>query len=304
MNKLINSVTKYLNADTPSRRVEALQALIEAYRQAKNEPEVLTLPAVVMGQIEELSRKAGFEFVEDFLTALIEVKDSIIAALTVPVVEPAGIPEIIIRPLHPVTNTIARIGQRPGAVFIIFPEKRDDFREVVRQFDYVWDGEAWAKTVSGNVPNVAAEIGHRLLAAGFWIAPPTGKVRDLIIEESFEPEHKRKVMVRATGKYKGWFTLWWARSEDCYEASRKITGSRYDKPVVVVPPEFYDQVEDFAERYKFYITPAAIRAIEEAKSAINSALLLQVDLPEFQDDTQPGLEAPTGMIDDDLADYD
>lgn len=223
-----------------------------------------------------------------------------------------GLPSIIIRPEKFVSRTIARIGISQAAITVNFPEKRDDFREIVKGMDYTWDGQEWVKSVDGwgKAANAGAELGHRLLAGGFWIAPPTSEVQNLIVEESFEPEHRRKVMVRSKGKYSGWLVLWWSRSEDCYSAAKRITVNYYDKPDVVVPPEYYDEVEDFATRYNFYITPAARRVLDQAKAALNAALLVQIEAEEPEAapayDGKPGrLAMPESVeIDHELADHD
>ena len=47
---------------------------------------------------------------------------------------------------------------------------------------------------------------------------------------------------RGSGKYKGWFAIEWRRNEDYYEVARKLPRSRYGKPFVVVPQEYFDEV--------------------------------------------------------------
>lgn len=286
MTDLLTAVNHYLAAGTPQGRLTALAGLVDTYEQDKDapEPETVSLPPADLARLSSLAERVNLDSPQALVSAiatnpvLIQRIGDFLAA---PEIDPAaGLPEILIRPETPITRTIARIGLNADRVMVLFPEKREDFRELVKfSLGYEWDGRQWVRQVSGwaKAANVAAELGHRLLAAGFWVSPPTPGVRDMIVKESFEPEHKRKVMARLSGQYEGWLVLWWARSEDCYDAARRITASHYDKPVVVVPPECYDEVEDFAGQYGFYISPAAQQVINQAREMLNAALLVQVD---------------------------
>lgn len=194
----------------------------------------------------------------------------------------SGLPSIIIRPEKFISRTIARIGITQSEVMVDFPEIRNDFKEIVMGLGYRWNESAWAKPVKNwtGAANRAAELGHQLLLSGFWIAPPTVEVQDLIVNESYQAEQKRIISVQQGGPYDGWFRIWWARSEDCYKAASRITASRYYKPVVVAPPEHYDEVQDFAGRHHFHLTPAACELITRARATIEAALLLVVKEPE------------------------
>lgn len=317
MNQLFDALSAYFTAGTPEKRTKTLTALVDVYHQAEDapEPEAISLPPADLDRLRSLAKQAGQESAEALLLTIIAappLMERIADFLTQPTVEAAaGLPQIIIRPENPVSRTIARIGIRADRVTVNFPEKRDDFRNLVKSLDYTWNGGKWGKIISGwnKASHAAAELGHRLLAVGFWIAPPTPEVRDMIVEESFEPEHRRKVMARSGGPYDGWFVLWWSRSEDCYDAAKRITASRYDKPVVVVPPEFYDEVEDFAALHDFYISPAAQQVIDRARAVLNAALLVQIEIDEPETEPATGnfpeLAIPATIgIDDDLADDD
>lgn len=219
----------------------------------------------------------------------------------------SGLPSIIIRPEKFVSRTIARISITQAAVIVNFPEKRDDFREVVKGMGYTWDESAWVKLVKNwtGAANRAAELGHQLLLAGFWIAPPTAEVQNLIVNETYQAEQKRVISVQIGGEYDGWFRIWWARSEDCYETAKRITASHYYKPVIVVPSEYYDEIEDFAGRHHFHLTLGARELITRARSSLEAALLLSVKEPEplNESDGIPVLVIPeTTGIANELAD--
>lgn len=123
---------------------------------------------------------------------------------------------------------------------------------------------------------------------------------------SYEKEIRRWVQVVAKGEYKGWFLLGWRYSEDCYEAAKKITASKYDKPHVVVPQEHYDQVMDFAQRYGFYISPAAAKLAQLVEAdklrwLVVSPSAVVEDMPK---NGRPVLQIPDEVWIDDLADND
>lgn len=315
MNPLLQPLSAYFAADTPELRASALAVLVDAYRRVRNapEPETVALAPSDLARLRTLAEQARFDSVEALLAAIAAAPpllDQIRSFLAAPVIEPSGdrgLPDIIIRPESPRTCTIARISIGIDRVTVLFPEKRDDFREIVKG-DYSWDEPHWFKRVEGwhKAANAAAELGHRLLGAGFWIAPPTPEVQDMIVGESFEPEIRRKIMRRNEGQYDGWLVLWWARTEDCYDAAKRISGSRYDKPVVVVPPEYYDEVEDFAARYGFQISPAAQGVIDRARAALNAALLVRVETDKESEQANskpPVLAVPENPgIADELAD--
>ncbi len=319
MNNVLKTLSAYFDANSPDSRAKALTALIAAYRQAQAapEPKTVSLPPSDLAEFRRLAKKVNLDSAEElleYIAATPPLLKQIGDFLSTPAVEPAaGLPEIIIRPEEPVSRGIARIGIQADCVTVLLPGKRTDFKQVVKSLDYHWNGKEWQKNVSGweKAVNAAAELAHRLLAAGFWVAPPTPEVRDLIIEESFVAEIRRKVMVRTGGQYNGWFVLWWRRSEDCWDAARRITVNWYDKPVVVVPPEYYDEVEDFAGQHDFFITPAAQRAIARARTALESAMLVRVEIDEPEvkpapaNDKPPKLTMPVAVdIDDDLRDKD
>ena len=196
-----------------------------------------------------------------------------------PIAEETACAEATIRPANPRTETVAEI--RPGqkAVSIHFPEKREDFRELVRfQLGYTWNKDRWRRELSfaGTPEDRAAEAGHKLLAAGFIIRIFDESVRAAAISGNYKPEQTRWVRVLVSGDYKGWFALSWKRPDDFYSEAKRLPGSRYVSPVVAVPPEQYEQVQDFAELHSFEFSAAALEILEKARAAHDAALVVDV----------------------------
>jgi hypothetical protein len=183
-----------------------------------------------------------------------------------------------VRPEQPKTATVAEIHASGNVVSVIFPEKRDDFREIVKGLGYAWDNSRWQRTIgrfAGLATDRVAELGHALLTAGFCICLLDDAIRAAAIAGDYAPECTRWVQKCQAGEHKGWFVILWARSEDFYAAARKITGSRYDAPHVVVPPEQYEQVLDFAARYGFQLSDAAQGVVDVARAAKAQMLTVQ-----------------------------
>lgn len=191
--------------------------------------------------------------------------------------------EATIRPEKPITETVAEIHILEKFIEVSFPEKREDFRQLVRfGLGYSWDKEKsrWIKIIgmkTGSAPDRAAELGNKLLAAGFSIRIFDTDLRAKAIAGKYESECHRWIMKRIKGDYAGWFSISWPREEDFYKAAKKLPGSRYDKPDIVVPSEQFEQVLDFAEMYEFNLSPGAQEAAEAARKIKEAAMTVHIE---------------------------
>lgn len=222
--------------------------------------------------------------------------------------------EATVRPENPVTDTVAEIRPLNNFVEIEFPERREDFRQIVREkLNMKWDGEkkCWYRKLSfgtGAAEERVAEAGHRLLAAGFPIRIYDAYIRQRAIAGDYEPECTRWITARTAGDYKGWFAVSWGRGEDFYAVARKLPGSRYDRPDVVVPAEQFEQILDFAQMYDFRLSPGAQQLVEAASNEKERALIVQpvhVSEPRKPEPLTkpPRLEVPSEVdIDEELRD--
>ncbi len=219
--------------------------------------------------------------------------------------------EATIRPEKPVTETVAEIRVGENSVEIVFPEKLDDFREIVKkQLHMKWEGKWERKLISrnGTQEDRAAEAGYRLLAAGFPIRIFDAEIREKAIHASYEPECTRWILARSGKEYDGWLAIVWDREDDFYKAARRLPGSRYSSPSVVVRPEHYEEVLDFAGRYGFKVSANAQSLINAAKEIRERALIPHIDAPEEAEHVSisrvpPVLEVPVEVgIDDEFKD--
>jgi|SRR5579871_3641633 len=234
------------------------------------------------------------------------------AATPAPATEQTGTPtdadrllalaEATMRPASPRTETVAELHLDGNSLSVHFPEKREDFREIVKfQFGYTWSDGAicWQRTLTpkwhGLPADRAAELARALLAAGFPVRVFDEQVRQKILSGDLAPEQTRWIRRQKSGEHEGWFVLSWERQEDFSLAAKKIKRSRYQNGTVVAPPEQFEEVLDFAERYQFRLSEAAQSIAQAARDARQRMLLVQVEAsPQPTHSKQPG--APTSHV--------
>lgn len=200
-----------------------------------------------------------------------------------------------VRPPDPITETVAEITAAEDSVTIRFPEKRDDFRELVRfRLRYTWTGSAWVRKLSkfnGTPADRAGEAGAKLLNAGFIIRIHDPETREKAVGATYIPECRRWIKARVSGKYAGWFSISWTRPDDFYSDAKRLPAARYDKPDVVVPAEHYNEVADFARINGFRISDGARALMGQAADAVDRALVAS---PEPADDEPPARRPDDG----------
>lgn len=218
--------------------------------------------------------------------------------------------EAVMEPSDPVSTTIADIKLNDDKIIISFLEKNNDFKKIIKNYNFRWDSP-WKKQLSfmtENPEDRMAEIGHTLLAAGFCIRILNPEIRKKIITENFILEHTRWISVLSNKPTH--FYIQWAYEDNMYSEAKKITGSRYDKPGVIIPMEHMDEILDFAKIYEFKFSPAAETLLKKAKANKKAALILKSEnlktkekqLPESNSDI-PVLEVPKKIeVDDELKD--
>lgn len=184
--------------------------------------------------------------------------------------------QAIIRPPEIKTKTIAKLSVIGKSIQIQFPEKREDFRLLLKSFLYEWKDGFWCRGFESEdvVCDRASEIASEIVRVGFVVQVEHTGIRDLVISGGYEPEQFRKVLIAVSGAYKGWFVFEYPRSDDFYSRLMKLTAAKYAKCSVRVPPEHFAEVEDFAEQNGFQFSTKALQALEEARALWESALLV------------------------------
>ena len=184
--------------------------------------------------------------------------------------------EATIRPEVAVSETVAYIFlESDEKICIEFPEKRDDFRTLVKFHGFSWGNGRWYRKLSsttGIKEDRVSEMGNLLLTEGFVIRVFDEELRQKAIDGIYEPEHTRWIKF-----YKGKYSIKWKRgAEDFYEEARRIPTSVWNRPTVDVKAEQFEIIEDFANEYDFKFTPKAKELLEEARKAKEETLVPKV----------------------------
>ena len=185
------------------------------------------------------------------------------------------------------------------------PEKRDDFRDLVKGLRLTWSGEAWARTVtasSGPIEDRLVELGHRLLSARLIVRVHDAELRRRILAAEFAPERTRWITLWTSGAHAGKLAIQWAREDDLYSAASALPGARYTKPCVTVPVGAYDAVEDFAESHGFALSDKAREALAAARAAHDAAVMAVPAKAARHAKPTPSKPPADGAIDPDLLD--
>ena len=241
----------------------------------------------------------------------IQQQDQVDAVQTVPAeVEAEAKEELTMRPETPTTSLITEISVQDHAVIARLPEKDEKFREIVKSMGYKWTGGKWEKPINlktGSSVDRAAELGIKLLAGGYPIRVYSDEVRAKIQTGDYQQESDRWIYRNTQFDQ---FSLSWGRDEDFYREFKRLPGAKYDREhkVMLVPNEAFREVRDFADRYKFNLSPGALALIQEAEQAFAEAMVMtdvkakvKEQLPQ-PGDVPPKLEIEQGEIDAELRD--
>jgi hypothetical protein len=178
--------------------------------------------------------------------------------------------------ISPVSVEIKVTDEKITAAF----EKNDKFRDLVKKLDYEWGNGYWFRKITntnGPASDRAAELGNKLLNAGFPITLTDSIIKENAISGNYAPEQTKWIRVRSEGVYAGWLTIWWKEKDDrIYKRARSLPGSKWSSPSVVVRIEHYKEVLEFSELYGFEVSPIATKAIEEYKERLKNVAVVSL----------------------------
>lgn len=189
-------------------------------------------------------------------------------------------------------------------VTITFP-KDETFRKIVKGLEFEWGSGYWFRKIdkfNGPASDRAAELGNKLLNAGFPVTITDNIIRQNAISGNYQPEQKRWIYIRTKGDYEGRFAInWGERDEKLYNMARKLPGSKWSSPSVIVKINYWQEVEDFARLYGFKFSEGALEAIEVYKKSLDN--IEKVVPSEFKEENPPdGLREILNSGDDILDD--
>lgn len=184
---------------------------------------------------------------------------------------------MLLRPETPITPLTATITIAQRRITLLLPARNERFIALARALGFTWNRSCWARDVreefAGPTLDRAVEAAVRLLAAGFIVEVP-GDLAPRVLASDYAPEHTRWISERiSSDEYRGWLNVRWARHEDFYQRARRLHGSRYVSPLVVVPPDSWAEVLDFAQAHDFRLSAAAQQVIAQARARYEAAVL-------------------------------
>lgn len=141
--------------------------------------------------IDHRDDKWSFMEVEDYVKKHLPADDEIVPELETTDHED----DVLLKPENQIKTGYAELRQEVALLVALYP-RDDDFREIVRECGLKWNGErrAWTRKLgvtSGSAEDRMAELGSRLLTAGFAVLCSSEKARDMIASGDYEPEHTR-----------------------------------------------------------------------------------------------------------------
>ena len=205
--------------------------------------------------------------------------------------------EATVRPLEPRTETVAEIKPLEDRLEIHFPERHENFREIMHNNRFQWKDGCWTRninTTTGPAHDRAAEIGNVLLRNNFIIRIYDEQIRKNAVSGTFEPECDRLIMTSANTGLEGKLLVrWWEKDQRLYDAARRLPRSKWSKPYVVVSGIYFSEIEDFAKMYNFKISPKAQELIEDARKTKESTLVAEAAKPSSSYSATPGIPTLT-----------
>lgn len=208
--------------------------------------------------------------------------------------------EATVYPANRVTDAVVEITAMEDKVEARF-ERNDDFRKIVKGLGYKWTGKAWEKEIketTGSYRDRAAELGNKLLNAGFPILILDNEIKQNAIDGVYEPECHRWIYSRS--KENTLAIKWAGRDDSLYKKARSLPGSKWEG-AVVVKIEHYKEVQEFANLYGFKFTKAAQKSIEEytnAQELIQTVKPAKIKEEQTKDGLQEILNSGSEIIDD------
>jgi len=213
--------------------------------------------------------------------------------------------ESTITPTEPVTSTVAEIQTTEEKIRIDFPERDDDFREIIKGCGFLWNNEkkAWIKKIgitTGSAEDRTVEIGCKLNQAGFKIRIFDEKLRNKVLEGKYSEEHRNWVTKLTTKP--GYFAIQFPRDSGMYDKARKIKGSKWSRPYVLIPVEQYEAILDFADLYDFRLSAGAQKLVEQQKAIEKASIIADLDPQKIvkKKEEKSNAEIDESLIDEEI----
>lgn len=168
-----------------------------------------------------------------------------------------------------------------GKVTVAY-DRDEIFRGIVKGMGFTWNS-GWVLKLdetTGTAENVCAELGSKLLNAGFSARFDTQEIMDAAVSGDYTPRHMRWIWSPKAG---GFYVEWGERSDRLYHEAISIPGAKYSAPGVLVPDRSWDALADFAEKNDFRFSTKAHALMESLAGSTSVVAPEKVKKPEYQE---------------------
>lgn len=218
--------------------------------------------------------------------------------------------EALLKPTGEASSSqIAEIKLVGTSLLVMFAEKREDFRVLMRDMGFIWDVRHWVRQMTfkqGDPIDRMADAAHRILDLGYMVRLHDDQARTKAISGEFSQEQTRWVTKATGGDFDGWCKITWPKSDDLYTPAKSILGARYKDGAVYAPPGSILEVADFAGKYGFVLSESPSKMLADHKAALASGIVIaapkKAPPPVVDDGTKPDLAVEAVGIDADLLD--
>lgn len=191
--------------------------------------------------------------------------------------------ETTVYPENKITDAVVEIVIEGETIKARF-EKNDEFINIVKLLGYKWDG-VWKRTLvktNGTVKDRAAELGNKLLNAGFPIQISDINILDKAVVADYEPECKRWIFRSA--QHNKLSIQWEGRDDDLYKSAKSLPSAKWRDGRMLVNQAHHLEVKEFAEMFGFKFTEKADELIWEQIQLQEKALKVKPASKKAEDD--------------------
>jgi len=207
----------------------------------------------------------------------------------------------VLQPENPADETPVEIKIGNDSVAVI-SKKDDRIINICKELSYEWKEGTWRRSMTyrtGSAIDRAAEIGNKLLSAGFPVLIENSEAVEKAVNATFEPEYTRWISISKV-EPKRFFINWKGRDNRIYETAKSLPKAKWVRPNVEVSIKYFREVEEFAELMGFRFSPGAQKAIKEYKESLEVKQVNPGKAPEIEhpDGLKKILESDNNIIED------
>lgn len=169
------------------------------------------------------------------------------------------------QPDHIEFNSIVVLIKSKDGNLLAYYQKNETFIKIVKKFYMKWQGDdCWKKTINeynDSFNDRAAELGRRLLLAGFVVQFPNSQSKEMAMNKSYKEQQKRWISIHDDST----FAIQFEQNRQLYREARAIPSATYCSPYVYVSTSYYKELEEFANCHNFKFTIEATRVLESLR---------------------------------------